>query len=577
MAGLISTGIAGFLSSAKFTGKQIANKAGKLVPEIVSTFVSGLSGWIIKNNGDAEFKSIYARDKFITNEYVYNRIRVTEDEEIISSSMKILSAINNGNGTWTIYPDLREGDVNPLTAGDLMMGYYHDPANSGVVYAVQKMTVKADPDLSQGVIVTLEEGSVPYPHMIIVRVGNTTNVDRQSFIRISSRTNCQYFYDEINSWTAYGDPDKVKCTIGKADIGLIPAWAASAVGSVKRWFGLIADGVILRGIFILKSSGKTIEKELEGVGDVITKVETRFEIREGQISSKVEETKTYAESAADSARDAAGSAEASEASKVISVEKSAEAKQTADGFQNTVTEVTKKAVADAVAGADTVIEEKVSTQVTQSAKEWKVEVMGADADGNPNSVLAAINADESGVQIKGNKVQITGELLAEIIKASGLIIQGSWQDTLMDVFSLTFKYGVEKNIQPSLKIRSVVSSQHYPFVEMTGNTLSGEERSDRSGPNGGSTVSHWRISADGFKFTKNGQIGSWNMGWGFILDIDHGLTEFYPSSDPKDGSYSVNITRWSPGHLPNYDKAISGNIYATEDGMLKIKDYVPRF
>ena len=43
---------------------------------------------------------------------------------------------------------------------------------------------------------------------------------------------------------------------------LIPAWAKEAVGSVKRWFGLIADGVIIRGTFILHND-KTIEGESE--------------------------------------------------------------------------------------------------------------------------------------------------------------------------------------------------------------------------------------------------------------------------------------------------------------------------
>ena len=100
--------------------------------------------------------------------------------------------------------------------------------------------------------------------MIIVRVGNLVDPERQSFIRISSRTNCQYFYDGIDSWAAYSDPEHVRCTLGHADIGLIPAWAKEAVGSVKRWFGLISDGVIIRGTFILHND-KTIEDELNAV------------------------------------------------------------------------------------------------------------------------------------------------------------------------------------------------------------------------------------------------------------------------------------------------------------------------
>lgn len=528
MAILSSTGIAGFLSSAKATGKQVLNATGKLIPEYVSTFISGISGWMITQKGDAEFKSVYVRDKFITNEFVYNRIRVTEDEEILSSSIKIASFIDNGNSTYTVYPDLREGDINPLSNDDLLIGYYHNPSNSEIIYSIQKFLALDDPNSeNQSIILEPVGDSLPYQHMIIVRVGNVRDTDRQSFIRISSRTNCQYFYDGINSWEAYDDPAHVKCVLGKADIGLIPAWAVSVIGSVKRWFGLIADGVILRGTFVLQSSNKTVETELEGVNTTITDIETRFEVKEGQIAasvkqaekyatsasnnagfadkaanaatgilntvkereasinitaqgieSKVGEIETqvdaatgilqniseketsinqtassiastvtevkkqvdqaelYAQNAADKASDASDKAQDALDSAKIASTKASEVLQTADLFQTTVTETTQKAVNDAVAGADAAIEEKVSTQVTQSAREWKVEVMGADAEGNPNKILAAINASKEGIKIEGDRVEITGILLAQIIKATGLNINDNFivgKDGVVDV------------------------------------------------------------------------------------------------------------------------------------------------
>lgn len=462
MAILSSTGIAGFLSSVKATGKQVLNNAGKLIPEYVGDFVSGISGWIIRNNGDAEFKSVYARDKFTTNEFVYNRIKVTEDEEILSSSIKIASFIDNGNSTYTVYPNLREGDINPLSNDDLLVGYYHNPANSGVIYAIQKFLALDNPNSeNQSIILEPVGDSLPYQHMIIVRVGNVHDTDRQSFIRISSRTNCQYFYDGINSWEAYDDPKCVKCVLGKADIGLIPAWASSVIGSVKRWFGLIADGVILRGTFVLQSSNKTVETELEGVNTTITDIETRFEVKESQIAASVKQAEKYATSASDNAGFADEAANAATGilntvkereasinltaqgieSKVGEIttqvdaatgilqnisEKETSINQTAEGFQSTVSEVTKNAVDDAVSGVDAAIEEKVSTQVAQSAREWKVEVMGADAEGNPNKILAAINASKEGIKISGDKVEITGTLLAQIILATGLNINDNF-------------------------------------------------------------------------------------------------------------------------------------------------------
>ena len=485
MAGLINTGIWGFISSAKATGRKILNAAGEEIDEWASTFVSGLSGWIIDKLGNAEFKSVFVRDKLITNEFVYNRIRVTEDEEIISNSIKIASYFDNEDGTFTVYPDLREGDINPLAENDLLMGYYHNPANGGVIYAVQKFTAVSDPSREdQSILLEPEDNAIPYRHMIVVRVGNLIDEDRQSFIRISSRTNCQYFYDGIDSWAAYDNPDNVKCTLGHADIGLIPAWAKDAVGSVRRWFGLIADGVIIRGTFILHND-KTIEDELNNRE---TQIRGDFEIREDGITGKWQEVIKYAKDASDSAGAAAGSAgvageyeksvrELSSEFNVNYGKLSAEftekvTKETGDSL-GAITSATEQATGtlqltakdfvlaftdlvetktqeatgeiddaveihkselnrtaqgltdkfkETVTDAEGDIIKEIGTQVTQNARQWKVEVMGEDKDGNPNTILAAINADESGIKIEGERVQISGQLLVEAIMTTGINI-----------------------------------------------------------------------------------------------------------------------------------------------------------
>ena len=320
--------------------------------------------------------------------------------------------------------------------------------------------------------------------MIVVRVGNLIDEDRQSFIRISSRTNCQYFYDGIDSWAAYDNPDNVKCTLGHADIGLIPAWAKDAVGSVRRWFGLIADGVIIRGTFILHND-KTIEDELNNRE---TQIRGDFEIREDGITGKWQEVIKYAKDASDSAGAAAGSAgvageyeksvrELSSEFNVNYGKLSAEftekvTKETGDSL-GAITSATEQATGtlqltakdfvlaftdlvetktqeatgeiddaveihkselnrtaqgltdkfkETVTDAEGDIIKEIGTQVTQNARQWKVEVMGEDKDGNPNTILAAINADESGIKIEGERVQISGQLLVEAIMTTGINI-----------------------------------------------------------------------------------------------------------------------------------------------------------
>ncbi|MCS2388789.1 hypothetical protein NXV57_15030 [Bacteroides thetaiotaomicron] len=81
---------------------------------------------------------------------------------------------------------------------------------------------------------------------------------------------------------------------------------------------------------------------------------------------------------------------------------------------------------EAVADAEGDIIKEIGTQVTQNAKEWKVEVMGTDKDGNPNTILAAINADESGIKIEGERVQISGQLLVEAIMTTGINIDNKF-------------------------------------------------------------------------------------------------------------------------------------------------------
>lgn len=519
MAGLINTGIWGFLTSAKLTGKKVLNVAGEEIDEWISTFVSGLSGWMIDKLGNAEFKSVFVRDKLVTNEFVYNRIRVTEDEEIISSSIKIASYIDNEDGTYTVFPDLREGDYNPLAEDDLLIGYYHAKGNTGTIYSIQKFTAIADPSKDdQSILLEPEIDSIPYQHMIVVRVGNITDEERQSFIRISSKTNCQYFYDAIDSWTAYDDPERIKLALGHADIGLIPAWAGNVVSGVKRWFGLIADGVIIRGTFILHND-KTIEDELNNRE---TQIRGDFEIREDGISGKWQEVIDYAKKASDSAsvaveyekkiKELTGdfnanaeklSADFSEkvtteiktatdaisktkeeatsslqltakdftlafaqlvenktteaTSAILEVKKTAEsslqltAKNLTTTFEEKVesqmlnakgeiTHITESSKSEltltakelttkfeaSVSDTEGSIKKEISSQVTQNAKLWKVEIMGADENGNPNTILSSINADESGIQIEGEKVKITGELLTNIIKASGLNINDNF-------------------------------------------------------------------------------------------------------------------------------------------------------
>lgn len=109
MAILSSTGVSGFLSSAKATGKQILNKAGKLIPEYIEDFVSGFAGhgwkiWNYRTEEDSEGKklekykleidSITVRESMTIFELLIQKIRAVKGAlSITQASGKVATAI----------------------------------------------------------------------------------------------------------------------------------------------------------------------------------------------------------------------------------------------------------------------------------------------------------------------------------------------------------------------------------------------------------------------------------------------------------------------------------------------------
>lgn len=90
MAILSSTGITGFLSSARATGKQILNKAGKLIPEFVEDFKSGFlgNGWKIWEHQAGkwmlEIDALRVRGTMTVFELLISKIRAIKGAQMIS-------------------------------------------------------------------------------------------------------------------------------------------------------------------------------------------------------------------------------------------------------------------------------------------------------------------------------------------------------------------------------------------------------------------------------------------------------------------------------------------------------------
>jgi hypothetical protein len=143
--------------------------------------------------------------------------------------------------------------------------------------------------------------SVPAVGDDLVQFGNKTNAARQGVLYLTASEDGKPRFSVLNGVNSTDLTGKTKVILGCLDGITDTAFSAD---SQPLGYGLYGANVFLKGIFVLRN-GKTFEDELNGQ---ITAVQTAFEIREGQISSKVTEATTAATNAKKSETAASGSA-----------------------------------------------------------------------------------------------------------------------------------------------------------------------------------------------------------------------------------------------------------------------------
>ena len=222
MAGLVSTGIAGFLTSAKFTGKKVLNAAGEMVSEIVEDFMSGFAGYgwkiweYVKGKWMLEIDSIRVREQFIVFEMLVSKMRAIIGSLGISQACgKIATVTLSEDGTE--YLITLEDETMSFVAHDFMrcqtysgtkQTFYHVEIASVVDDIIHVPVSEFDKD---------EDGNVinpPEPGNDIVQFGNSINKNRQSAIYIHADESGQPAIDimfniDSKDWTG-----KVKTRLG---------------------------------------------------------------------------------------------------------------------------------------------------------------------------------------------------------------------------------------------------------------------------------------------------------------------------------------------------------------------------
>ena len=292
---------------------HFATLMGTIVKDYISSesFVSGFGGEGMKiykavtGDWNMEIDNLTVRKIFSVFELVVQKITYQGGMIIRSAAGGKLTKVIDGGSYWRCEHDSTDDFVQDdqiicqAFTGTATKRYWRLVTSAGAGYF----------NLSK---VDCEEGSgIPETGDNVAVLGNRTNTARQKAQIDCAVGDSAPYRDDYDGINSYSLVNRLITRTGNLN-GITDAVFGVLTGS-----GLYGTNVYLKGTFVLHS-GKKIEEAIDDVkNDLngrITDVETNFEIREGQISSKIKEVNIAVSNAKQSETNAFGSASSASSS-----------------------------------------------------------------------------------------------------------------------------------------------------------------------------------------------------------------------------------------------------------------------
>lgn len=292
---------------------HVATLMGTIVKDYISSesFVSGFGGEGMKiykavtGDWNMEIDNLTVRKIFSVFELVVQKITYQGGMIIRSAAGGKLTKVIDGGSYWRCEHDSTDDFVQDdqiicqAFTGTATKRYWRLVTSAGTGYF----------NLSK---VDCEEGSgIPETGDNVAVLGNRTNTARQKAQIDCAVGDSAPYRDDYDGINSYSLVNRLITRTGNLN-GITDAVFGVLTGS-----GLYGTNVYLKGTFVLHS-GKKIEEAIDDVkNDLngrITDVETNFEIREGQISSKIKEVNIAVSNAKQSETNASGSASSASSS-----------------------------------------------------------------------------------------------------------------------------------------------------------------------------------------------------------------------------------------------------------------------
>lgn len=184
-------------------------------------FLTGISGGCIDKNGILEMEEGIFRKRLFIPEIAYNRVTYFKGRMCASpgGGCTVKEWSDNGDGSYTITPDLTDADGLSQFVDDILTTYFVTKNAEGKLQGFEEMKfrVTSADYTAKTFVMTPKPGTdwKPGDAMVLAQTGNFTDEDRQTYILIDTvnGNNCITFFDHANTWDV--EPAQEMSWIGK--------------------------------------------------------------------------------------------------------------------------------------------------------------------------------------------------------------------------------------------------------------------------------------------------------------------------------------------------------------------------
>lgn len=208
-------------------------------------FITGVSGGYIDEDGNLEMESGVFRKRVFFPEAAFNRVTYFKGRMVSSpgGGCTVLSYTDNGDGTYTITPDLTDADGLSQFVDDILTTYFVTKNSEGKLNGFEEMKFRvtsADYTAKKFTAIPRPGHSdwKPAEQMVLAHTGNFTDPERQTYILIDSvnGNNCITFFDNANTW----DPEPAQ----------MPAWFGKKKGMTINGINCDNYSAVLQNILM---------------------------------------------------------------------------------------------------------------------------------------------------------------------------------------------------------------------------------------------------------------------------------------------------------------------------------------